>query len=191
MISDRHAQRMLELLSDAAGKGAQVIGLTPQRDAPLAAGRMVWPALILGATAAMRVMQEEIFGPLLPVRPYERIEDAVAEVNAGPRPLALYYFGDDRSERDWVLAHTLSGGVTVNDVAMHFLAQELPFGGVGASGTGAYHGEHGFRRFSHTRAVFQQTRLDVAGLVGLRPPYGARLERFLKLLIGRRSRGIP
>jgi coniferyl-aldehyde dehydrogenase len=184
MVSNHHAQRMLELLSDATGKGAQVIALAPD-PAPEGAGRLVGPALILGATAAMQVMREEIFGPLLPVLPYERVEDAVAEINARPRPLALYYFGEDRAEQDWVLAHTLSGGVTVNDVAMHFLAEELPFGGVGASGTGAYHGEHGFRRFSHARAVFQQTRLDVAGWVGLRPPYGARMDRFLKLLIGR------
>jgi coniferyl-aldehyde dehydrogenase len=187
MVSDRHAGRMQELLVDATGKGAQVIQLAPEREAPVAAGRTVWPALILGATDAMRVMQEEIFGPLLPVHSYESIGDAVWKVNAGPRPLALYYFGEDRNEQEWVLARTISGGVTVNDVAMHFLAQELPFGGVGASGTGAYHGAHGFRRFSHARAVFRQTRLDVAGLVGLRPPYGPRLERFLKLLIGRRS----
>ena len=102
-----------------------------------------------------------------------------------PRPLALYYFGNDRTEQDWVLAHTISGGVTINDIAMHFLAQELPFGGVGASGIGAYHGEYGFRRFSHARAIFRQSRLDVPGLVGLRPPYGAHLDRVLKLLIRR------
>jgi coniferyl-aldehyde dehydrogenase len=187
MVSDRHAGRMQELLVDATGKGAQVIRLAPVREAPAGDGRTVCPALILGATDAMRVMQEEIFGPLLPVHSYERIGDAVTKVNAGPRPLALYYFGEDRNEQEWVLARTISGGVTVNDVAMHFLAQELPFGGVGASGTGAYHGEHGFRRFSHARAAFRQTRLDVAGLAGLRPPYGPRLDRFLKLLIGRRS----
>jgi coniferyl-aldehyde dehydrogenase len=185
MISDRHVQRMQELLNDATGKGARVIPLAPDREAPAASGRLVCPALILGVSDAMRVMQEEIFGPLLAVRSYERVEEAVAEINARPRPLALYYFGRDRSEQEWVLEHTISGGVTVNDVGMHFLAQELPFGGVGASGTGAYHGEHGFRRFSHARPVLQQTRFDVAGLVGLRPPYGPRLERCLKLLIGR------
>jgi coniferyl-aldehyde dehydrogenase len=185
MVNARHGERMRALLADAIAKGARVIPLAAKRN-PLAADeQLVCPALILGATDAMQVMQEEIFGPLLPVLTYERIEDAVADINARPRPLALYYFGDDRTERDWVLAHTISGGVTVNDAAMHFLAQELPFGGVGASGTGAYHGEHGFRRFSHARAVFRQTRLDVAGLVGLRPPYGARLDRFLKLLIHR------
>jgi coniferyl-aldehyde dehydrogenase len=130
-------------------------------------------------------MREEIFGPLLAILEYERIESAVAEINARPKPLALYYFGMDSSERDWVLSHTASGGVTVNDVAVHFLAEELPFGGVGESGMGAYHGEDGFKRFSHARAVFHQTRLDVQGWVGLRPPYGARARRILDWLIRR------
>ena len=131
-------------------------------------------------------MQEEIFGPLLPVRCYDRIGEAIAEINSRPRPLALYYFGRDAAEMRQVLDHTISGGVTVNDVAMHFLAQELPFGGVGASGIGAYHGEHGFLRFSHARAVFRrQFRFDLAGLIGLRPPYGARARRVLDLLIRR------
>ena len=147
--------------------------------------RVIAPALILDATAQMQVMQEEIFGPLLPVLAYERIDDSIADINARPRPLALYYFGRDRGEMQRVLAHTHSGGATVNDIAMHFMAQELPFGGLGASGMGAYHGESGFERFSHARAVFYQTRLDVAGLVGLRPPYGARALKILKLFIRR------
>lgn len=117
------------------------------------------------------------------MRTYREIAAAVAQVNARPKPLALYYFGEDRGEMRWVLAHTASGGVTVNDVAVHFLAEEMPFGGVGASGMGAYHGEHGFRQFSHARTIFRQTRLDVHGLVGLRPPYGPRAERILKWLI--------
>ena len=133
----------------------------------------------------MQVMQEEIFGPLLPVRSYERIEEAIADINSRPRPLALYYFGRDRTEMRRVLDDTVSGGVNVNDIAMHFLAQELPFGGVGASGMGAYHGEYGFTRFSHARAVFYQSRFDLPGLVGLRPPYGARARRALQLLIRR------
>jgi coniferyl-aldehyde dehydrogenase len=185
MISNRHAQRMQDLLADAAARGAQVIPLAADCEGPATNARLVCPALILGATDAMLIMQEEVFGPLLPVRSYQRIEDVVADISARPRPLALYYFGSDRTEQDWVLAHTVSGGVTVNDVAMHFLAQELPFGGVGASGIGAYHGEHGFHRFSHARAIFRQSRLDMPGLMGLRPPYGARLERALKLLIRR------
>jgi coniferyl-aldehyde dehydrogenase len=185
MISERHAARMRELIADAAAKGATVVPLGRAGDSPGTAGRGVGPALLLEVTDEMRAMREEIFGPLLIVRPYDRIEDAVAQVNARPKPLALYYFGGDRKEMSWVLAHTTSGGVTINDIAVHFLADELPFGGVGESGMGAYHGEAGFARFSHARAVFRQTWLDVAGLVGLRPPYGTRARRALKLLIRR------
>ena len=185
MVSGRHAERMRSLAADAVAKGARLIALAPQNDYGTRPARLVCPALILDATNEMRVMQEEIFGPLLPVLTYDRIEESIAAINSRPRPLALYYFGKDRAEMQGVLAHTTSGGVTVNDVAMHFMAEELPFGGVGASGMGAYHGQHGFARFSHARAVFYQTRLDVAGLVGLRPPYGGRAQRVLNLFIRR------
>jgi coniferyl-aldehyde dehydrogenase len=185
MVSERHAERMRALLADAAAKGARVVALDPRGDEGAESPRIIPPALILDVTDEMRVMQEEIFGPLLPLRTYRRIEDSIAEVNSRPRPLALYYFGTDRAEMQRVLAQTISGGVTVNDIAMHFLAEELAFGGVGASGTGAYHGKHGFLSFSHARAVFHQTRFDVAGLAGLRPPYGARAQRVLKWLIRR------
>jgi coniferyl-aldehyde dehydrogenase len=183
LVSERHVERMRSLLADAAARGARVVWLGTGTDGAAAQGRFLAPALILDATDDMRVMQEEIFGPLLPVRTYREIAAAAAQVNARPKPLALYYFGEDRAEMQWVLAHTTSGGVTVNDVAVHFLAEEMPFGGVGASGMGAYHGEHGFTQFSHARTVFRQTRLDVQGLVGLRPPYGPRAERVLKWFI--------
>jgi len=185
LVSTRHAARVQGLLSDALAKGARVITLAQQGGEEVEQPCIMPPALVLDATDDMLIMRQEIFGPLLPVRPYERIEEPVRDINARPSPLALYYFGSDRAEMRYVLAHTSSGGVTVNDIATHFLAEELPFGGVGASGMGAYHGEHGFRRFSHARPVFRQTRLDVAGLVGLRPPYGARAQRILKLLIRR------
>jgi coniferyl-aldehyde dehydrogenase len=185
LVSERHVERMRSLLADAVAKGARVVSLDTRTDAAAAHGRFIAPALILDASDDMRVMQEEIFGPLLPVRTFREIAVAVAQVNARPKPLALYYFGEDPDEMTWVLAHTVSGGATVNDVAVHFLAEEMPFGGVGASGMGAYHGEHGFRRFSHERTIFRQTRLDVHGLAGLRPPYGRRAERVLKWLIRR------
>ncbi len=185
MVSVRHAARMRAFIADAAAKGARVVSLGPRDEAGSARERVIAPALILDATAQMQVMQEEIFGPLLPVLAYERIDDSIADINARPRPLALYYFGRDRAEMQQVLSQTHSGGATMNDIAMHFMAQELPFGGLGASGMGAYHGKYGFERFSHARAVFYQTRLDVAGLVGLRPPYGARALKILKLFIRR------
>ncbi len=185
MVSVSHAERMQALLADAAAGGARIISLAAPCAGSGLAERMIAPALILNVNDQMRVMQEEIFGPLLPVQTYERIETSAADINSRPKPLALYYFGTDRREMQWVIDNTSSGGVTLNDIAVHFLAEELPFGGVGASGMGAYHGEHGFRRFSHARAVFHQTGLDVQGFAGLRPPYGARAQRVLKFLIRR------
>jgi len=183
LLTSQHRQRAEELIADARAQGAEVVGLGASSSDTTA--NLVSPCLVVGATPAMKVMREEIFAPVLPVLGYERIETVIEEIQQRARPLALYYFGSDRAEEREVLAHTVSGGVTVNDVAMHFLAEELPFGGVGPSGMGAYHGEHGFRRFSHARAVFHQSRFDLAGLTGLRPPYGARLRRSLALLIRR------
>jgi len=185
IVNGRHAARIADLLSDALAKGAHVIPLGATPDAACRERRLVTPALILGVTDDMRVMQEEIFGPLLPVLPYDTIDSVISDINQRPRALALYYFGRDGAEQRHVLERTLSGGVTLNDVAMHFLAEELPFGGVGASGMGAYHGEHGFRQFSHARAVLRQTGFDFAGFAGLRPPYGGRLASSLKWLIRR------
>ncbi len=128
----------------------------------------------------LTLMQEEIFGPILVLKGYGELDEAIAYVNARPRPLALYYFGDDRDEERRVLAHTTSGGVTLNDVGWHVLQEDLPFGGIGASGMGAYHGRAGFLEFSHAKSVFRQARLDLAGLIGFRPPYGRRLRSILR-----------
>lgn len=182
LISARHAARARELLADAMAKGGRALALD-ETPAIVDDERRFAPTLILDPTASMRIMQEEIFAPILPVVAYDRVEEPIDRINRSARPLALYYFGRDRRELRQLLERTVSGGVTVNDVAAHFLVQSLPFGGVGASGTGAYHGEQGFRQFSHARAVFRQTRLDLSGLIGLRPPYGARLRRFLNILL--------
>ena len=115
-------------------------------------------------------MREEIFGPILPVVAYDALDDAIAYINRRERPLALYWFGDDRRNRDKVLASTISGGVTINDCLWHIAQEDQPFGGVGASGMGAYHGEWGFRTFSKEKPVFIQSRF--AGTTLLHPPYG-------------------
>ncbi|MDE2261339.1 MAG: coniferyl aldehyde dehydrogenase [Gammaproteobacteria bacterium] len=182
LISARQAARARELLADAIAKGGRAVTLGEGREPP-ADERRIAPTLILEPAESMRIMQEEIFAPILPVVAYDRLEEPLARINAQARPLALYYFGSDRRELRRILERSVSGGVTVNDVAAHFLVQSLPFGGVGASGMGAYHGEQGFRQFSHARALFRQTRLDLSGLIGLRPPYGARLRGFLRMLL--------
>jgi coniferyl-aldehyde dehydrogenase len=183
IVNEQHYQRLAALLADAADKGARIVPLGAEPDANCRRRRLFRPALVLDAREDMRIMQEEIFGPLLPLLTYDYAGEAVTDVNRRPHPLALYYFGRDAAERRSVLERTRSGGVTVNDIALHYLAAELPFGGVGESGMGAYHGEHGFLRFSHERGVLRQTPFDFAGLTGVRPPYGKRLALSLKTLI--------
>ena len=128
----------------------------------------------------MAVMREEIFGPLLPIETYGALDDAIARINARPHPLAFYYFGRDRARCRKVLEQTLAGGVTVNDTLWHFAHENLPFGGVGASGIGAYHGEAGFLTFTHSKPVFTQPRLAATKL--LYPPYGKTFETVLAWL---------
>jgi len=173
IINDRHHQRLQDWLDDARAKGATIETVNPADEDFAASNSRKMPLhIVRDATNDMIVMQEEIFGPVLPVRRYDDIDGAIAEVNRRDRPLGLYYFGKDDAERRRVLDRTISGGVTLDDVVMHVTNEELPFGGVGPSGMGAYHGHDGFRTFSHARAVFRQSRLDVAKLAGLKPPYG-------------------
>lgn len=147
----------------------------------LAETRKIAPTLVLDPAEESALMQEEIFGPILPIKTYRTLDEAIEYVNARPRPLALYYFGADERKRDHVLARTISGGVTVNNTLMHVVAENLPFGGVGASGFGAYHGEHGFRTFSHLKGVFLQSRLN--GAILLRPPFGRVFETLIKFML--------
>jgi aldehyde dehydrogenase (NAD+)/coniferyl-aldehyde dehydrogenase len=127
-------------------------------------------------------MQDEIFGPILPVVGYDGIDSAIAFVNARPRPLALYYFGPRDADLDAVLRRTVSGGVTVNNAGFHAVQEDLPFGGVGPSGMGEYHGRAGFDRFSKLKPVFIDKRVSATSL--LRPPYGRRFRALLRLLGG-------
>ncbi len=180
IVSERHFTRLQALVDDALLRGARVVPLHPEGLVAHADTRTFPPMLILGATEDMRVMQEEIFGPLLPVLAYDVLDDAIGYVNRHERPLALYWFGADKADRDKVLRHTISGGVTVNDCMWHFGQEDLPFGGVGASGMGAYHGEYGFRTFSMNKPVFFQSPLSGTRL--LFPPYGKTFERMTRLL---------
>jgi coniferyl-aldehyde dehydrogenase len=126
-------------------------------------------------------MQEEIFGPILPVVTYDRLDDAIAYVNARPRPLALYYFGTDEASQRRVVERTTSGGVLINDTILHYAQDDLPFGGIGPSGMGAYHGAEGFKTMSHAKAVFKQARLNLADL--FRPPFGRVYDFLLNVML--------
>lgn len=184
VINQRHFDRLKGLLDDAKAKGARLIEINPAKeDFSQQEHRKLPPTLVLDTTDDMKIMKEEIFGPLLPIKTYSSADEAIAYVNAHARPLGLYYFGSDAAERDRVLSRTTSGGVSVNDVILHVAQEDLPFGGVGPSGMGAYHGREGFKTFSHARAVFTQGKIDVGAL--LRPPYGAR---FRKMIAGRIKR---
>lgn len=190
IINQKHFNRLRNLAQQAESEGAHVQWLEagPASASPASAApgwgdavqRQMTPALVWNVHSEMDIMREEIFGPLLPVISYDHLDDVVKAINAGERPLALYWFGQDVQQRDSVLRRTVSGGVTVNDTLMHVAHDNLPFGGVGASGWGAYHGEHGFLRFSHQKGVFLQAKWSPASW--LYPPYGAKFERVMALL---------
>ncbi|MCD5992331.1 coniferyl aldehyde dehydrogenase [Pseudomonas sp. CDFA 602] len=172
IINERQLARLTHYLDDAALKGATVINLYEQGQA-----RRMPFSVLLNVSDDMLVMQDEIFGPLLPIVPYDTINDALAYINRRPRPLALYYFGYNRAQQQHVLEHTHSGGVSINDTLMHAAQDDLPFGGIGPSGMGRYHGREGFLTFSQAKAVFIKQRFNAARLIY--PPYGKALQRLV------------
>jgi coniferyl-aldehyde dehydrogenase len=177
IVSERHLQRLRDLVTDAGARGARIIEIEPPTGAVERSDRQLAPTLLLDVDDGMRVMREEIFGPVLPIVPYDRLADALSYVNQRDRPLALYWFGTDHAARDQVLAGTIAGGVSVNDTLLHIAQEGLPFGGIGPSGQGHYHGEFGFRQFSKEKPVFVQSRFSGAGII--RPPYKRSIGRVL------------
>jgi coniferyl-aldehyde dehydrogenase len=187
IINDKHVSRLRSYLQDAKAKGARLVevippgeavakgepGATPSRKLPL--------TLVLDPTEDMALMQEEIFGPILPIVTYQKLDEAIDYVNDHPRPLALYYFGHDKASIDRVLSETVSGGVSVNETLIHLAQDDLPFGGVGPSGMGHYHGREGFEAFTKMKPVFHQSRINTTGL--MRPPHSKLLERLIKFLV--------
>ena len=180
IVSDRHYIRLEALVTDAATKGAKILQAAKPDEPAWKSRRKFPPTIVVGATPDMTILQEEIFGPLLPIVGCKNADEAVAWINTHDRPLALYWFGKDDAARDEVLARTVSGGVTVNDCLFHFTQINQPMGGVGASGTGAYHGEWGFRSLSKLKPVFYRSQFN--RLADLYPPYGAKIARLQKML---------
>ena len=183
IINPHHYERVANLVADARSKGARVAVVDPAGE--VAAGdigarnvRKIAPLVLTHVSNDMAIMREEIFGPVLPVVAYDTLDDAVAYVNARPRPLALYYFDSDRRRVDQVLRSTVSGGASVNETVLHFAQEGLPFGGIGPSGMGAYHGRDGFRTFSHGKGVFLQSRWTFTDL--LVPPYNDLFRRVIR-----------
>ncbi len=180
IVAQRHYDRIKNYVDDARAKGARIVELKPDgEDLSQQEHRKIAPTLIIDPTDDMLVMQEEIFGPVLPVKTYSGIDEAIAYVNKGDRPLGLYYFGTDEAEREKVLNATTAGGVTINDVVFHVAQENLPFGGVGPSGMGSYHGVDGFREFSHAKSIYTQIKADKP-LQQMRPPYGPAIRKYLE-----------
>lgn len=188
ILNRRHFERLRGLLSDAQQKGARLVEVNPAGErfteggsAESQAAHKLPLTLVLDPSDEMTVMKDEIFGPILPIVPYRTLDEAIEYVNARPRPLALYLFSDNETRQQRVLERTTSGGVCINETLLHVAQEDLPFGGVGASGMGAYHGREGFLAMSHKKPIFHQARIN--GTTLLRPPFGAKIERVLKFLL--------
>ncbi|MBR0751193.1 coniferyl aldehyde dehydrogenase [Bradyrhizobium jicamae] len=181
IVNDQQYSTLIDLIDDARAHGARIVEVGHRPGDAARRLHTLAPTIVLGVTDEMKIAHEEIFGPILPIFGYGNIEDAIDYVNARPRPLALYYFGDDDADRRKVLDRTTSGNVTINDTIMHVAQDDLPFGGVGVSGIGAYHGIEGFKRLSHAKGIYEQHRWNFVKL--LRPPFGKLADRVLSVML--------
>jgi len=177
LIDERHYQRIRMCVDEAAEAGARVVPLSDAE--PVEALRKFPLHLVIDPDEELAVSQTEIFGPLLIIKTYRNLSECVSYINSRPKPLALYFFGRDKSEQNQVVGQTSSGGVTINDAMMHPGQPNLPFGGVGQSGMGHYHGHDGFKTFSHARAVFKQGFISPLKLIGAIPPFSDKFRSFL------------
>ncbi len=185
VVNERHYQRLNGYLAEAEERGVKTIPINPAgEDFSRQQGtHKIPPTIIPEPPEDLKVLQEEIFGPLLPIRTYREFEDTIAYINAQPRPLAAYYFGEDATELQAVETRTTSGGMCVNDVIMHVMQEDLPFGGIGPSGMGSYHGLEGFRTFSHAKSIYRQSGFNIAKLGGMLPPYGKATEKTIGMQV--------
>ena len=182
VINERHYQRLNEYIAEAVEAGAKVIPINPgDEDFSAQEGSYkIPPTLVVQPSAELKVLQDEMFGPVLPILTYKDYEETISYINGQPRPLAAYYFGTDAEEQKALETRTTSGGMCINDVIMHVMQEDLPFGGVGPSGMGHYHGLEGFRTFSHAKSIFSQTGINVAKLGGMLPPYNKTTEKTIQ-----------
>ena len=181
IVNDHHYARLTSLLEDARNQGARVIEVArPTQPGGMTHPRTMVPTVVLNVTNEMNVMRDEIFGPILPIVPYRDLENAIGYVNSRPRPLALYFFGPNGPGRRLVLERTTSGGVSINETNLHYAQEDIPFGGIGPSGMGAYHGYEGFKTLSHAKGIFEQARFNFTDAI--RPPFGRLFERVIGFL---------
>jgi coniferyl-aldehyde dehydrogenase len=185
MINQRHFERLRHYISDTQSKGGDIRIINPANenfDTQVGTHKLPM-TLVINPSDDMLVMQEEIFGPIISIKSYQTIDEVINYINQGARPLALYYFGDDTAEQAQVLARTTSGGVCINDTVMQAGVEDIPFGGIGASGMGSYHGIEGFKTFSHAKAVFKQSKINIMKFTGMIPPYSEKTDKTVAFML--------
>ena len=184
VINERHFARLQNYIDDAVAKGAKLTIVGASKTRVSEDNRRMPLHILQNVTEDMLVMHEEIFGPILPVITYSDVAEVPDMIEPRRNPLAMYYFGKDKREQEYLLSHVQSGGVCINDITLHYVQEDLPFGGVGASGMGAYHGPEGFRSLSHARAIYSQTMIDVLPIIGARPPFGEKFRKNISKILG-------
>ena len=184
VINERHFARLQNYIDDAVAKGAKLTIVGADKTRASEDNRRMPLHILQNVNEDMLVMHEEIFGPILPVMTYSDVAEVPDMIEPRRNPLAMYYFGKDKSEQEHLLSNVQSGGVCINDITLHYVQEDLPFGGVGASGMGAYHGPEGFRTLSHARAIYSQTMIDVLPIIGARPPFGNKFRKNITKILG-------
>jgi len=184
VINERHFARLQNYIDDAVAKGAKLTIVGADKTRASKDNRRMPLHILQNVNEDMLVMHEEIFGPILPVMTYSDVAEVPDMIEPRRNPLAMYYFGKDKPEQEYLLNHVQSGGVCINDITLHYVQEDLPFGGVGASGMGAYHGPEGFRTLSHARAIYSQTMIDVLPIIGARPPFGNKFRKNISKILG-------
>ncbi len=184
IFNEKHFARLQSYIDDAVAKGAKLTIVGAENTRASADNRRMPLHILQNVTEDMQVMHHEIFGPILPVMSYSDITEVPDMIEPRRNPLAMYYFGKDKVEQDYLLSHVQSGGVCINDITLHYVQEDLPFGGFGASGMGAYHGPEGFRNMSHSRAIYSQTMIDVLPIIGARPPFGEKFRNRIRKALG-------
>ena len=184
VFNEKHFARLQSYIDDAVAKGATLTIVGAEKTRPSKDNRRMPLHILQNVNEDMQVMHEEIFGPILPFMTYSEFTEVPDKIEPRRNPLAMYYFGKDKSEQEYLLSHVQSGGVCINDITLHYVQEDLPFGGIGASGIGAYHGPEGFRNMSHARAIYSQTMIDVLPIIGARPPFGDKFRKNISKILG-------